>query len=97
MIHVKVLDVLSSLLENPVDLKLALDVCREDLNKAQTELNHFHAEYGDVVPRRDWENLERMYQENLVKVLGNVLYESHILSKSKCITILSLLCFIWLY
>ncbi|XP_060779922.1 translin-associated factor X-interacting protein 1 [Neoarius graeffei] len=54
--------------ENPVDLKLALDVCREDLNKAQTELNHFHAEYGDVVPRRDWENLERMYQENLVKL-----------------------------
>lgn len=51
-----------------MNLKLALSVCREDLNKAQTELNHLHAEYGDVVPRRDWESLECMYQENLLKV-----------------------------
>ncbi|XP_046720087.1 translin-associated factor X-interacting protein 1 isoform X3 [Silurus meridionalis] len=57
-----------SLDEDSVNLKLALDVCKEDLNKAQTELNHLHAEYGDVVPRRDWENLERMYQENLLKL-----------------------------
>lgn len=57
-----------SLLEDPVNLKLALDVCREDLNKAQTELNHMHAEYGDVVPRRDWEKIEHVYQENLLKV-----------------------------
>lgn len=68
MIHIRVLELLSSLSEDPVNLKLALDVCREDLNKAQMELNHFHAEYGDVVPRRDWENLECMYQENLLKV-----------------------------
>ncbi|XP_058243105.1 translin-associated factor X-interacting protein 1 isoform X3 [Hemibagrus wyckioides] len=54
--------------EDPVNLKLALEVCREDLNKAQTELNHLLAEYGDVVPRRDWENLERMHQENLLKL-----------------------------
>ncbi|KAF4091518.1 hypothetical protein AMELA_G00037930 [Ameiurus melas] len=54
--------------EDPVNLKLALDVCREDLSKTQMELNHLHAEYGDVVPRRDWENLERVYQENLLKV-----------------------------
>lgn len=51
-----------------MNLKLALDVCRVDLSKTQMELNHLHAEYGDVVPRRDWENLERMYQENLLKV-----------------------------
>ncbi|KAB5574946.1 hypothetical protein PHYPO_G00214930 [Pangasianodon hypophthalmus] len=57
-----------SLNEDPVNLKLALDVCREDLNKAQMELNHLHAEYGDVVPRRDWENLESTYQENLLKL-----------------------------
>ncbi|XP_053479134.1 translin-associated factor X-interacting protein 1 isoform X1 [Ictalurus furcatus] len=57
-----------SLDEDPVNLKLALDVCRVDLSKTQMELNHLHAEYGDVVPRRDWDNLERMYQENLLKV-----------------------------
>ncbi|KAK3570360.1 hypothetical protein QTP86_018560, partial [Hemibagrus guttatus] len=54
--------------EDPVNLKLALEVCREDLNKVQTELNHLHAEYGDVVPRRDWENLEHIHQENLLKL-----------------------------
>ncbi|KAM9481720.1 translin-associated factor X-interacting protein 1 isoform 3-T3 [Clarias gariepinus] len=54
--------------DDAVNLKLALDVCRGDLNKAQMELNHLHAEYGDVVPRREWENLERMYQETLIKL-----------------------------
>ncbi|XP_072551524.1 translin-associated factor X-interacting protein 1 isoform X2 [Salminus brasiliensis] len=54
--------------EDPVTVKLALKVCREDLTKAQVELNRLHAEYGDVVPRRDWENLDRMYKENLLKL-----------------------------
>ncbi|XP_076848029.1 translin-associated factor X-interacting protein 1 [Brachyhypopomus gauderio] len=54
--------------DDPVKEKLALKVCREDLTRAQVELNRLHAEYGDVVPRRDWENLERMYQENLLQL-----------------------------
>ncbi|XP_026859825.2 translin-associated factor X-interacting protein 1 isoform X2 [Electrophorus electricus] len=53
--------------DDPVKEKLALKVCREDLSRAQVELNRLHAEYGDVVPRRDWENLDCMYQENLLK------------------------------
>ncbi|KAK1784884.1 hypothetical protein P4O66_018317 [Electrophorus voltai] len=54
--------------DDPVKEKLALKVCREDLSRAQVELNRLHAEYGDVVPRRDWENLDCMYQENLLKL-----------------------------
>ncbi|XP_041964706.1 translin-associated factor X-interacting protein 1 isoform X2 [Alosa sapidissima] len=54
--------------EDPVKLKLALKVCREDLTKAQVELNRLRAEYGDVVPRRDWESLDRCHQENVQKL-----------------------------
>uniref|UniRef100_A0A4W4HEB2 Translin-associated factor X interacting protein 1 n=1 Tax=Electrophorus electricus TaxID=8005 RepID=A0A4W4HEB2_ELEEL len=59
--------------DDPVKEKLALKVCREDLSRAQVELNRLHAEYGDVVPRRDWENLDCMYQENLLKCLISLL------------------------
>lgn len=55
-------------IEDPVKEKLALKVCREDLTKAQVELNRLHAEYGDVVPRRDWETLDHTHKENLLKV-----------------------------
>ncbi|KAL2094112.1 hypothetical protein ACEWY4_011424 [Coilia grayii] len=54
--------------EDPVKVKLALKVCREDLTKAQVELNRLHAEYGDVVPRRDWESLDRSHRENVQKL-----------------------------
>ncbi|XP_031420247.1 translin-associated factor X-interacting protein 1 [Clupea harengus] len=54
--------------EDPVKVKLALKVCREDLTKAQVELNRLHAEYGDVVPRRDWESLDRSHQESIQKM-----------------------------
>lgn len=54
--------------EDPVTVNLALKVCREDLAKAQVELNRLHAEYGDVVPRRNWEKLDCMYKENNLKV-----------------------------
>ncbi|KAI4877897.1 hypothetical protein NFI96_016789, partial [Prochilodus magdalenae] len=54
--------------DDPVKMKLALKVCREDLTRAQVELNRLHAEYGDVVPRRDWENLDCTYKENLLKL-----------------------------
>lgn len=60
--------------EDPVKVKLALKVCREDLTKAQVELNRLHAEYGDVVPRRDWESLDRSHQENVQKVGYQHLY-----------------------
>ncbi|KAM6946369.1 translin-associated factor X-interacting protein 1 [Aplochiton taeniatus] len=51
--------------EDPVKLKIALRVCREDLTKAQVKLNQLHAEYGDVVPRRDWESLEHTHTQSL--------------------------------
>ncbi|XP_063053508.1 translin-associated factor X-interacting protein 1 [Engraulis encrasicolus] len=54
--------------DDPVKVKLALKVCREDLTKAQVELNRLHSEYGDVVPRRDWESLDRSHQENVQKL-----------------------------
>nr|XP_055029553.1 translin-associated factor X-interacting protein 1 [Misgurnus anguillicaudatus] len=54
--------------EDPVLVKMALQVCREDLTKAQVELNRMQAEYGDVIPRRDWENLNRLYEETLGKL-----------------------------
>ncbi|KAG7468650.1 hypothetical protein MATL_G00145310 [Megalops atlanticus] len=54
--------------EDILKLKLALQVCREDMTKAQVELNRVLAEFGDVVPRRDWDALEERHQENLVKL-----------------------------
>ncbi|XDV28788.1 hypothetical protein PO909_032001 [Leuciscus waleckii] len=49
-------------------VKMALQVCREDLTKAQVELNRLEAEYSDVVPRRDWDNLNRIHEETLIKL-----------------------------
>lgn len=57
--------------EDPMVVKMALQVCREDLTKAQVELNRLEAEYSDVVPRRDWDNLNRMHEETLIKVWRN--------------------------
>ncbi|XP_056334952.1 translin-associated factor X-interacting protein 1 isoform X2 [Danio aesculapii] len=54
--------------EDPVVVKMALEVCREDLTKAQVELNRLQAEYSDVVPRRDWDNLNHMHEEILMKL-----------------------------
>ena len=55
--------------KDPVQVELCLRVCREDLTRAQVELNRLHAEYGDVVPRRDWESLEHTHHESLIEVL----------------------------
>ncbi|KAG1944736.1 translin-associated factor X-interacting protein [Pimephales promelas] len=55
-------------LEDPMVVKMALQVCREDLTKAQVELNRLEADYSDVVPRRDWDNLKRMHEETLTKL-----------------------------
>uniref|UniRef100_A0A8C6SMU5 Translin-associated factor X-interacting protein 1 N-terminal domain-containing protein n=1 Tax=Neogobius melanostomus TaxID=47308 RepID=A0A8C6SMU5_9GOBI len=50
---------------DPVALQLSLKVCRKDLTKTQEELTKFKAEYWDVVPRRDWEALEKTQNQTL--------------------------------
>lgn len=50
--------------EDPVMLKLALRVCREDLTKALLELN----KYCDVM--HDWEALDHVHKQTLQQV-GN--------------------------
>ncbi|XP_058606965.1 translin-associated factor X-interacting protein 1 isoform X2 [Onychostoma macrolepis] len=54
--------------EDPVVVKMALQVCREDLTKVQVDLNRLQAEYSDVVPRRDWDNLNYVHEETLIKL-----------------------------
>ncbi|XP_014802785.1 PREDICTED: translin-associated factor X-interacting protein 1 isoform X1 [Calidris pugnax] len=51
--------------EDGVKLTLALKVARQDLTKAQVKLNKMLADYGDVVPRRDFESLEKKYSDLL--------------------------------
>ncbi|KAM6380745.1 translin-associated factor X-interacting protein 1 [Pluvialis apricaria] len=51
--------------EDVVKLTLALKVARQDLTKAQVKLNTMIADYGDVVPRRDFESLEKKYSDLL--------------------------------
>ncbi|XP_031590143.1 translin-associated factor X-interacting protein 1 isoform X1 [Oreochromis aureus] len=48
--------------KDPVELQLALKVCREDLRNAQEELNRMNAEYWGVVPQCDWDALEQKHQ-----------------------------------
>ncbi|XP_051239228.1 translin-associated factor X-interacting protein 1 isoform X2 [Dicentrarchus labrax] len=54
--------------KDPVELQLALKVCREDLTKAQEELNRMKAEYWDVVPRRNWDTLEQTHKQTLLQL-----------------------------
>ncbi|KFO07995.1 Translin-associated factor X-interacting protein 1, partial [Balearica regulorum gibbericeps] len=51
--------------EDAVKLTLALKIARQDLTKAQVKLNAMIADYGDVVPRRDFESLEKKYSDLL--------------------------------
>lgn len=51
-----------------VKLTLALKVARQDLTKAQVKLNTMTADYEDVVPRRDFESLEKKYSDLLQEV-----------------------------
>ncbi|XP_033897346.2 translin-associated factor X-interacting protein 1-like isoform X2 [Acipenser ruthenus] len=53
--------------EDPVKMKLALKVAREDLTRLQVELNCMKADYGEVVPRRDFTALEKNHKEALAK------------------------------
>ncbi|XP_024411649.2 translin-associated factor X-interacting protein 1 isoform X5 [Desmodus rotundus] len=45
--------------EDPVKLTLALKMARQDLARTQMELNTMKANFGDVVPRRDFEMQEK--------------------------------------
>ncbi|XP_044275757.1 translin-associated factor X-interacting protein 1 isoform X2 [Varanus komodoensis] len=49
--------------EDTVKLTLALKMARQDLTKVQVELNTMRANYGDVVPRREFELQEQKYNE----------------------------------
>lgn len=49
--------------EDPAVLALALKMARSDLAKTQVELDTIKANYGDVVPRRDYEACEKNYSE----------------------------------
>ncbi|XP_053126569.1 translin-associated factor X-interacting protein 1 isoform X2 [Hemicordylus capensis] len=49
--------------EDSVKVTLALKMARQDLTKAQVELNTLKANYGDVVPRRDFETQEQKNHE----------------------------------
>ncbi|XP_015443165.1 translin-associated factor X-interacting protein 1 isoform X2 [Pteropus alecto] len=45
--------------EDPVKLTVALKMARQDLARTQMELNTMKANFGDVVPRRDFEMQEK--------------------------------------
>ncbi|XP_076771912.1 translin-associated factor X-interacting protein 1 isoform X5 [Arvicanthis niloticus] len=49
--------------EDPVKLTLALKMTRQDLTRTQMELNTMKANFGDVVPRRDFEMQEKTNME----------------------------------
>lgn len=63
--------------KDPVELQLALRVCREDLTKAQEELNRMKAEYWDVVPQRNWDTLEQTHKQTLLQVAHIDTYAVH--------------------
>ncbi|XP_042351356.1 translin-associated factor X-interacting protein 1 [Plectropomus leopardus] len=54
--------------KDPVELQLALKVCRKDLTKAQEDLNRMKADYWDVVPRRNWDTLEQTHKQSLLQL-----------------------------
>ncbi|XP_048372137.1 translin-associated factor X-interacting protein 1 isoform X1 [Sphaerodactylus townsendi] len=56
--------------EDSVMLTLALKTARQDLTKAQVELNTMKANFGDVVPRRDFESQEKKYNELAEKMMA---------------------------
>ncbi|KAJ0173895.1 hypothetical protein K1T71_010041 [Dendrolimus kikuchii] len=43
---------------DPVILRIALDKCREQLSRTQTELKKMMDEYSDTVPRREYDKLD---------------------------------------
>lgn len=51
-------------------LTLALKMTRQDLTRTQMELNTMKANFGDVVPRRDFEMQEKTNLDLQEQVLG---------------------------
>ncbi|XP_035399272.1 translin-associated factor X-interacting protein 1 isoform X4 [Cygnus atratus] len=49
--------------EDVVKLPLALKIAQQDLTNAQVKLNAMIADCGDVVPRREFESLEKKYSD----------------------------------
>ncbi|XP_030059525.1 translin-associated factor X-interacting protein 1 [Microcaecilia unicolor] len=54
--------------EDPVTLRLALKMAQKNLTETQIELNRIKADYGDVVPRRDFEMQKKKMAELVCKV-----------------------------
>uniref|UniRef100_A0A4W3K3Q4 Translin-associated factor X-interacting protein 1 N-terminal domain-containing protein n=1 Tax=Callorhinchus milii TaxID=7868 RepID=A0A4W3K3Q4_CALMI len=78
----------ADIVEDTVKLNLALKVTRQDLTMLQVELNTMKAEYGDVIPRREFEILEKNYNELHEKVRVYIKVEySTLLEVHKYITI----------
>ncbi|XP_071958609.1 translin-associated factor X-interacting protein 1-like [Antedon mediterranea] len=48
--------------EDPIRLKIALKKAREDMTAVTIQLNEMIANYGDVIPRRDFENLTKEHE-----------------------------------
>ena len=49
--------------DDPVTLKIALRVCRQNLTDAMKRLTRMEADYNDVIPRRDYQALETRFKE----------------------------------
>jgi hypothetical protein len=49
--------------DDPVLLRIALKTCRQNLTDSMKRLTKMEADYGDVVPRRDYLALETSYDE----------------------------------
>lgn len=74
-------------------LTLALKMARQDLTRTQMELNTMKANFGDVVPRRDFEMQEKINKDLQEQVLfgsrvgwgptGRVLRANHPLTAGK--------------
>ena len=47
--------------EDPVLMRIALKQAREDIDKTTKRLLEIEANYGDVIPRRDYEALQKQY------------------------------------
>jgi hypothetical protein len=49
--------------DDPVTLKIALRVCRQNLTDAMKRLTRMEADYNDVIPKRDFVALEANFKE----------------------------------
>lgn len=65
--------------EDPVMLRIALKKAREDEASATRRLNEMVANYGDVIPRRDYEQLQKHYEiiEEKLETLSNDFKKLH--------------------